>query len=163
MPLNSNDIFSRLLKLYEVEKMNELSEALGFKKNWAASTRNRGGIPFDACVIASEKFDVTMDYLLFGSEVNQSIEEKVNKLRKSVTDGIFWAIQTGAITPGKDISISYITEVIMDELRYVYQYNNDEAKLMNRKLMEEMNIKPEPAKDTYEAKIYFTPEDKPKQ
>ena len=146
MTLNSKDIFSRLLKLYEVEKMNELSEALGFKKNWAASTRNRGGIPFDACVIAAEKFDVTMDYLLFGSNVNQSIEEKENKLRKSVTDGIFRAIQTGIITPDEDVSISFITEVIMSELNYIYEQNTDEAKLRNKKLMENMNIKSEPAK-----------------
>lgn len=140
MSLNSKEIFSRLLDLYNVDKLNELSLLLGFKKNWGASTRSRGGIPLEACVITAEKFNISLDYLLLGSGKNDSVEHKITKMKESVTDGVFEAIQTGVITPEKDVSISFITEIIASKLDYIYEYNTNEARIMHEKFIKEFKI-----------------------
>lgn len=117
MLLNSNDIFSRLLELYETQKMNELSTLLGYKESWGAATRKRGGIPYEACVNAAEKFNVSMDFLLFGNDEEElSLGKNVNKLKQSITDGVFKAIQKGVITPAEEVSISEITQTILNEM-----------------------------------------------
>lgn len=118
MSLNSNEIFSRLLLLFKTKKMNELSILLGYKESWGAATRKRGGIPFEACVIASEKFNVSMDSLLFDTKADRK-EIDINELKLSVTEGIFSAIQTELITLNKDVKISHITEVITSEIKEV--------------------------------------------
>lgn len=115
MSLNSNEIFERLLKLYKTKKLNELSLMLGFKKNWGSSVKNRGSVPFEACVKASEEYNISMDYLLFGEEKSTK-EIDINELKISVTEGIFAAIQTNMITLSKDVKISQITEVITSEI-----------------------------------------------
>jgi len=116
MSLNSNEIFSRLLKLFKTQKMNELSVFLGYKESWGAATRKRGGIPFEACVIATEKFDITMDYLLFGEKKNDS-KQDIDQLRGSITDSIYELIDSGIITKNEKIGISFITEHIMQKLK----------------------------------------------
>lgn len=113
MSLISNDIFNRLLELYNTRKMNELSEMLGYKHNWGAATRKRSGIPFEACVIASLKFNVSMDYILFGKE-NSSID--INELKTSITEGIFAMMQSDMIVLSKDVKISTMTNIITSEI-----------------------------------------------
>ena len=113
MSLNSNEIFSRLLELFETNKVNELSILLGYKDSWGASTRKRGGIPFEACVIASLKFDVSMDYILFGKE-KSSID--INELKISITEGIFAAMQSDMIVLSKDVKISTMANMITSEI-----------------------------------------------
>lgn len=113
MPLNSNDIFERLLNLYETKKLNELSIKLGFKKNWGSSVKNRGSIPFEACAKAHDEFNVSMDYLLYGKESN-SID--INELKTSITEGIFAAMQSDMITLSKDVKISTMANMITSEI-----------------------------------------------
>jgi hypothetical protein len=123
MTLNSNEIFERLLTLYETKKLNELSIKLGFKKNWGSSVKNRGSIPFEACTKACEEFNVSMDYLIYGIE--DKIEKTdINELKLSVTEGIFSAIQTDMITLNKDVKISHVTDVITSEIKDVCNVND---------------------------------------
>ena len=128
MSLNSNEIFSRLLTLFKTEKMNELSILLGYKESWGASTRKRGGIPFEACVIAAEKFDVSMDYLLFNKNINQKNID-INELKLSLTEGLFAALQTDMIILNKDVKISHVTETITSEILDVCNINSESLKL----------------------------------
>lgn len=113
MSLNSNDIFSRLLKLYNTTKMNELSEMLGYKQNWGAATRTRNGIPFEACVVASVKYKVSLDYLIFGKE-NQKIE--ITELKLAIGEGVFSAIQHEIIKLDKQSRMSDVTDRIANEI-----------------------------------------------
>lgn len=128
MSLNSNEIFSRLLELYETKKMNELSILLGYKESWGAATRKRSGIPFDACVIAAEKFNISMDYLLFNKNDNQN-KIDINELKLSLTEGVFAALQTDMITLNKDIKISQVTETITSEILDVCNLNSESLPL----------------------------------
>ncbi|XPF94278.1 helix-turn-helix domain-containing protein [Colwellia sp. RE-S-Sl-9] len=128
MLLNSKDIFDRLLGLYKTKKLNELSILLGFKKNWGSSVKNRGSIPFEACIKACEEFDVSMDYLIFGIE-DDSKKIDINELKISVTEGIFAAIQTDMITLNKDVKISHITEIITSEIKEICKINDENQKL----------------------------------
>lgn len=128
MSLNSNEIFSRLLMLFKTEKMNELSVFLGYKESWGAATRKRGSIPFEACVIAADKFNVSMDYLIYG--IDHKLEKvDINKLKLSVTEGVFAAIQTDMITLNKDVKISQVTEVITSEIKDVCNINVESQQL----------------------------------
>lgn len=127
MSLNSNEIFERLLLLYKTKKMNELSVMLGFKKNWGSSIKNRGSIPFEACVKASKEFNVSMDYLIFGIEDSNKID--INDLKISVTEGVFAVIQTNMITLNKDVKISHITEVITSEITEACNINAENQQL----------------------------------
>lgn len=124
MALNSNEIFERLLSLYQTKKLNELSIKLGFKKNWGSSVKNRGSIPFEACVIASEKFNVSMDYLLFGENIGNN-EIDINELKLSVTEGVFAAITVNMITLEKDVKISQVTDIITSEIKESLDIKNE--------------------------------------
>jgi len=115
MSLNSNEIFSRLLELYKTEKMNELSVLLGYKESWGASTRKRGGIPFEACAKAYEKYNVSMDYLLYGID-NMPKKIDINELQISITEGIFAAVQQEMITLNKNVKISTMANMITNEI-----------------------------------------------
>ena len=128
MSLNSNEIFSRLLVLFGTNKMNELSLLLGYKESWGAATRKRGGIPFEACVIGAERFNVTMDSLLFDKEIDHKAID-INELKLSVTEGIFSAIQTDMITLNKDVKISHVTDLITSELKEVCNINDEKKQL----------------------------------
>ena len=125
MSLNSNEIFSRLLELFQTEKMNELSILLGYKESWGAATRKRAGIPFDACVMASEKMNVSMDYLLFGTSIDDN-EIDINELKLSVTEGVFAAIHTDMIILNKDVKISQVTEIITSEIALTCNVKHDQ-------------------------------------
>jgi hypothetical protein len=109
----SKDIFLRLMEENNAKTLKELSNMYGYKDNWATTTRKREGIPFEACAMTSEKFNVSMDYLLFGIEKN-SID--VNELRTSITEGIFSAVQCDMIELKKDVKISTIANLITSEL-----------------------------------------------
>lgn len=66
--IDAKGVFDRLGKAYNAPKMKELSITLGKSEGWAATLRNRGGIPFDECIKASKTKGLSMDYLLFGTE-----------------------------------------------------------------------------------------------
>jgi phage repressor protein C with HTH and peptisase S24 domain len=68
--IDLNGIFERLSKLYGVSQLKELSVALGYNHNWAAGTKKRGGIPYEACAKAAEEFNVSLDFLVYGREKN---------------------------------------------------------------------------------------------
>ena len=109
----SKDIFFRLMKENNAKTLKELSNMYGYKDNWATTTRKREGIPFEACAMTSEKFDVSMDYLLFGKE-NNTID--VNELKTSITEGIFAMMQTDMIVLNKDVKISTMANIITSEI-----------------------------------------------
>lgn len=54
------------MEAYGVGTLKELSTAIGNKPNWAASTKQRGTIPYDACVNTAVEKGISVDYLLFG-------------------------------------------------------------------------------------------------
>ena len=137
MSMISKDIFLRLMNTCDVKTLKELSNKYGYKDNWATTTRKREGIPLDICAKVSKEKGVTMDYLLFGSQAESS---DINKLRQSITDGIFRAIKTDMVTLDENARISDITEIIMTELRYVYKYNADEAALMSEEIVKSLKI-----------------------
>ena len=139
MQKDSKEVFETIRVLYDFKNLTELSIYFEKNGNWAAKMAKKGSVPFPQCVQTSIEKKVSMDYLLFGGEANRSVEGKISKLRNSVTDGVFRAIQTGLITPNEDVSISFITEVIMQDLNYIYEYNTDAAELMSEKLMENLN------------------------
>ncbi|MCP4988319.1 MAG: hypothetical protein GY928_20405 [Colwellia sp.] len=93
--------------------LKELSNMYGYKDNWATTTRKREGIPFEACAITAEKYNLSMDYLLFGKDRN-SID--INELKTSITEGIFSAVQCEMIELKKDVKISTIANLITSEL-----------------------------------------------
>jgi len=136
MQKDSKEVFETIRVLYDFKNLTELSIYFEKNGNWAAQMAKKGSVPFPQCVQASIEKKVSMDYLLFGSKANKSVEEKISKLRNSVIDGVFRAIQTGLITPNEDVSISFITDVIMQELDYIHEYNTDEARLMSEQLLE---------------------------
>jgi len=63
-------VLTRLSELYGVSQLKELSLKLGHTQSWAANTKKRGGVPYDACVKAAEEFNISMDFLLYGKEKN---------------------------------------------------------------------------------------------
>ncbi|MEW6995974.1 hypothetical protein AADZ84_17200 [Colwelliaceae bacterium MEBiC 14330] len=113
MELISNDIFLRLMKENKAKTLKELSNIYGYSDNWATLTKKRDGIPFEACAITAKKFNLSMDYLLFGKE-NNSID--INELKTSITEGIFSAVQCDMIELKKDVKISTIANLITSEL-----------------------------------------------
>jgi hypothetical protein len=73
---------------YEPEQSyKEPDNETGYKDNWATTTKKREGIPYEACVLVSRKFNVTMDYLLFGVDI---LEDNLDsKLINAVFTGVF--------------------------------------------------------------------------
>jgi len=68
--IDVNAVLARLSELYDVSQLKELSLILGHTQSWAANTKKRGAIPYDACVKAAEEFNVSIDFLLYGKEKN---------------------------------------------------------------------------------------------
>ena len=59
--------------------------------------------------------DLSMDYLIFGS-VSTSNSLDVNELKLSITEGLFYTIQTDLIKLNDGIKISTITNAITNEI-----------------------------------------------
>ena len=59
--------------------------------------------------------DLSMDYLIFGG-VNTSNSLDVNELKLSITEGLFYTIQTDLIKLNDGIKISTITNAITNEI-----------------------------------------------
>ena len=117
MNMISKDIFMRLMEVNKINSLKKLSNEYGFTDNWATTTRKREGIPFEICAKTAEKFNVSMDYLLYGIDDSKKID--INELKISITEGIFAAIQTDMITLNKDVKISHITDVITSDIKEV--------------------------------------------
>lgn len=128
MNMISKDIFFRLMKVSNIDSLKDLSENLGYKQNWATSTRKRNSIPYEACALIAEKHNCSMDYLLYG--VEDKLEKiDINELKLSVTEGIFSAIQTDMIKLNKDVKISHVTEIITSELKDVCNISDENRQL----------------------------------
>jgi hypothetical protein len=115
MLLNSEDIFFRLMSTCKTSTLKELSEMLGYKYNWATTTKKREVIPYEACSIVVEKFGTSMDYLLYGID-NSPNKVDINELQISITEGIFAAVQQEMIVLNKDIKISTMANMITNEI-----------------------------------------------
>ena len=113
MTMISKDIFFRLMEENNAKTLKELSNMYGYKDNWATTTRKREGIPFEACAMTSEKFGVSMDYLLFGEDKNSM---DINELKTSITEGIFAIMQSDMIVLSKDVKISTMANIITSEI-----------------------------------------------
>ena len=142
MQLNSKEIFSRLLKVFGTDKMNYLSRELGYKESWAATTRTRGGIPLEACVIATQKFNVTMDYLLLGTgeeyEGYEEFDNDITVLKQSINDVLNRSEKFGILTINDDWRTSAITDQIIDEMRRVFNDTENKDKIIFKNLMKKL-------------------------
>ena len=124
MPLNSEEIFLRLMSACNTKTLKKLSEQLGYRYNWATTTRNRNVVPWEACAKVSQEKGISLDYLIFGSEQNNNALDG-NELRLSIAEGLFAAIQTNMISLEKDVKISHITEIITSEIKEGCNINAD--------------------------------------
>ncbi len=115
MSLNSEEIFIRLMDTCKTKTLKELSESLGYKYNWATTTRKRDGIPFEACAQVSERLDISMDYLLYG-KTSEDNNIDVNDLKVAVTEGLFTLIQLKLMEPAEGVKISTMATAITDEI-----------------------------------------------
>jgi hypothetical protein len=142
MQLNSKEIFSRLLKVFGTDKMNYLSRELGYKESWAATTRTRGGIPLEACVIATQRFNVTMDYLLLGIreeyEGNEEFDNDITILKQSITDAIHRSEKFGILTINDDWSTSAITDQIIGEIRTTFKETDNKDRQNVERLLKRL-------------------------
>jgi hypothetical protein len=124
----SKDIFMRLMEVNKIDSLKKLSNEYGFTDNWATTTRKREGIPFEICAKTAMKYNISMDYLIFGIE-DKSEKIDINELKLSVTEGVFSAIQTEMISLNKDVKISHVTEIITSEIKEVCNINDENQKL----------------------------------
>jgi len=115
MLLNSEDIFLRLMSTSQASTLKELSEMLGYKYNWATTSKKREVIPYEACSIAVDKFKTSMDFLLYGTD-NTPQKVDINELKISITEGIFAAVQQEMITLNKNVKISTMANMITNEI-----------------------------------------------
>jgi hypothetical protein len=115
MLLNSEDIFLRLMSICQTSTLKELSEMLGYKYNWATTSKKREVIPYEACSIAVEKFNTSMDFLLYGIDHTPK-KMDINELKISITEGIFAAVQQEMITLNKNVKISTMANMITNEI-----------------------------------------------
>lgn len=116
MLLNSEEIFKRLMTTCKTKTLKELSEYLGYKYNWATTTKKREGIPFEACAKVFEKKGISMDYLLYGIENNRN-DIKISELKMSIAEGVFTLIQLKMIETTEGVKISMIADEITKEIR----------------------------------------------
>lgn len=128
MNMISKDIFMRLMEVNKIDSLKKLSNEYGFTDNWATTTRKREGIPFEICAKTAMKYNISMDYLIFGIE-DKSEKIDINELKLSVTEGVFSAIQTEMISLNKDVKISHVTEIITSEIKEVCNINDENQKL----------------------------------
>jgi hypothetical protein len=109
------EIFDRILNACKIKNLKELSIYFGYKENWASSTRTRKTIPWDICLKVAIEHDLSMDYLIFGG-LNASNSLDVNELKLSITEGLFYTIQTDLIKLNDGVKISTITNAITNEI-----------------------------------------------
>jgi len=115
MSLNSEAVFSRLMLVTGAKTLSALSEALGYKYNWATTSKKREVIPYDACHLTAIKYDVSMDYLLYGTD-KESNKIDFNSMRIAIAEGVFSAVQLEMIMLKKGVKVSTIANVITNEL-----------------------------------------------
>ena len=115
MNCNVDDIFKRILSACNLKNLKEISLFFGYKENWASNTRTRNVIPWEICLKVAIEHDLSMDYLIFGS-VSTSNSLDVNELKLSITEGLFYTIQTDLIKLNDGIKISTITNAITNEI-----------------------------------------------
>jgi hypothetical protein len=127
MNMISKDIFMRLMEVNKINSLKQLSNEYGFTDNWATTTRKREGIPFEICAKTAIKYNVSMDYLIFGIENSNKVD--INELKLSVTEGVFAAIQADMIVLNKDVKISHVTETITSEIKEACNINDENQKL----------------------------------
>jgi hypothetical protein len=115
MNSNVDEIFKRILSACNIKNLKELSLFFGYKENWASNTRTRNVIPWEICLKVAIEHNLSMDYLLFG-EPNTSNSLDVNELKLSITEGLFYTIQTDLIKLNDGVKISTVTNAITNEI-----------------------------------------------
>ncbi|NQZ24510.1 MAG: hypothetical protein HRT53_20995 [Colwellia sp.] len=115
MTCNVDEIFKRILSTCNIKNLKELSLFFGYKENWASNTRTRGVIPWEICLKVAIEHNLSMDYLLFGG-ANNSNSLDVNKLKLSITEGLFYTIQAELISLKNGVKISTVTNAITNEI-----------------------------------------------
>jgi len=99
----------------QARTLKELSETLGYRYNWATTSKKREVIPYEACSIAVNKFNTSMNFLLDGTD-NSPKKIDINELQISITEGIFAAVQQEMITLNKNVKISTMANMITNEI-----------------------------------------------
>ena len=115
MLMNSKDIFYRLMDTSNIPSLKKLSNKYGYTDNWATTTKQREGIPFELCVKIALEYKVSVDYLLFGIDKTPN-KIDINELKLSVAEGLFTLIQLNMIKPEKDVKISVLADAITSEI-----------------------------------------------
>lgn len=67
---STNETIERLLKIYSVRTMKELSLVLGGSESLVANWNKRDAIPFENLVIIAREKNVSLDWLVYGKEDN---------------------------------------------------------------------------------------------
>lgn len=115
MNVNVTGIFDRLLIACNFKTLKDLSLHFGYKTNWASNCRLKNNIPWDECLKVALDNQISIDYLIFGTDENKSTID-INELKTSITEGVFTAIQCEMIDLREDVKISTIANVITSEI-----------------------------------------------
>ena len=112
--IDVNAVLSRLSELYGVNQLKELSLMLGHTQSWAANTKKRGAVPFDACIKASEEFNVSLDFLVYGKEKNTLPSDQIQVPFYEVSA----AAGSGALVLSEEVRslVSFDTSFLRNEL-----------------------------------------------
>lgn len=89
MSLELEGVFQRLADAYEVASMKELSEHLGYKKDWASQQKRRGNMPYDAIIKTANEKGLTLDYLIYGNGGQLSEEQKELRFKQDALDLLY--------------------------------------------------------------------------
>jgi hypothetical protein len=139
MKTNVVDIFERLLEACNLKTLKELSLEFGYKTNWASNCRLKDVVPWDVCLKVAIDKKISLDYLIFGiEEEKKKIDEKSGEFNKGVLNGIFNATQYGLITPQKDVEITKIADVIINQIKHLYITDDLNIKFMHENLIKDI-------------------------
>lgn len=142
MTMISKDIFLRLIQVSEVNTLKELSKKYGHNDNWATNAKNREAIPFDICVKVAKEKGVTMDYLLFGTQEEyegmDGFDDDINKLKQSITDGIYQAERFEILTINGEWRISTITDMVIGEIMRTFKDTDNKDKIIFENIMKKL-------------------------
>ena len=110
MSLELDGVFQRLADAHGVQNMKELSELLGYTKDWASQQKRRGKIPYDAIVKTSEEKGIPLDHLVYGTADEPSKERQELKIKEEMLDFVFTLFNESDDMP--DLSASQSVKLV---------------------------------------------------
>ena len=113
------EIFERILITCKIKNLKDLSIHFGYKENWASSTRSRKTIPWDICLKIAIKYNLSLDYLVFGVASNVKRID-IEELKTPINEGVFNAIQAELIELNEGVKISNLVKTITSEISEHY-------------------------------------------